>query len=215
MAHSLDGGPRSVLEADQTVGIAGFGARLRTLRQDKGLTLAQLAEATKLSTSFLSLLENDKSDISLGRLSRIIDALDVQFKDLIYTGELAEENSEVLVRSDQRRSLRVEGGIHTEFMARSVLSGAEHIMMTFDPAATTNPSGQGKYQRPGESFYLVLEGELLVEFEHSGPVILYPGDSVSLLHENFKRARNIAPTPTVVFVEAHMYSSFTHPDDEI
>jgi quercetin dioxygenase-like cupin family protein len=84
-------------------------------------------------------------------------------------------------------------------------------MMTFEPGAITKP---GNHPMPGESFYLVLEGELLVEFEHSSPVILYPGDSLSLLHENFKRVRNIAPTPTVVFVEAHMYLPFIAPEDQ-
>jgi transcriptional regulator with XRE-family HTH domain len=213
-ALSLDGGTRPAQEADQSVGIAGFGARLRKIRQDRGLTLAQLAEATQLSTSFLSLLENDKSDISLGRLARIIEALDVQYKDLIYTGEPAEESSEILVRADQRRSLRDEVGIHTEFMARSVMSGAEHIMMTFDPGAIANPGSYRNYHpMPGESFYLVLEGELLVEFERGGPVILRGGDSLSLLHDNFKGARNIAPTPTVVFVAAHRYSPTTDSDE--
>jgi hypothetical protein len=45
-----------------------------------------------------------------------------------------------------------------------------------------------------------------VEFEKGDPAVLYSGDSLSLLHDNFKRARNIASTPTVVFIEDHRYS---------
>jgi transcriptional regulator with XRE-family HTH domain len=192
--------------------IAGFGARLQALRLQRELTLAQLSEAANLSISFLSLLENDKSDISLGRLARLVDALGVQFKDLVYTGEQSDADSEILVRVDQRRSLRVEDGIHTEFLARSVRSGDEHLLMTFEPGAANDMTEDPNYRLlSGESFYLVLEGELLVEFHDGGPVILYRGDSLSLLHENFKRVRNLAAEPTLVFVEAHFWPASAEP----
>jgi transcriptional regulator with XRE-family HTH domain len=207
-----DGDAQEHGSRDNPTAIDGFGARLQALRQQHGLTLAQLAEAASLSVSFLSLLENDKSDISLGRLARLVDALGVQFKDLIYTGEQAEEGDEILVRADQRRSLRVENGIHTEFLARSVRSGDEHMLMTFGSGAVNDMTDDPNYRMlPGESFYLVLEGEMLVEFIEGGPVILYRGDSLSLLHENFKRVRNLAAGPTLVFVEAHFWPPDAEP----
>ena len=51
--------------------MAVIGAKLRELRQDRNLTLTQVAESTGFSVSYLSLLERDKVSISVG-ISNII-----------------------------------------------------------------------------------------------------------------------------------------------
>ena len=49
-----------------------LGKRLRELRRTGGYRLAQVAEATGISTSFISHIENGKSDITFMRLDRLI-----------------------------------------------------------------------------------------------------------------------------------------------
>jgi transcriptional regulator with XRE-family HTH domain len=44
----------------------GFGAKLRELRQEKGLTLRALAEAAGVDFTYLSKIENDRLDYSPG-----------------------------------------------------------------------------------------------------------------------------------------------------
>jgi transcriptional regulator with XRE-family HTH domain len=44
----------------------GFGAKLRELRQEKGMTLRALAEAAGVDFTYLSKIENDRLDYSPG-----------------------------------------------------------------------------------------------------------------------------------------------------
>jgi len=46
-----------------------LGTRLRALRTERGLSLSQLESATSISSSFLSLVESGKSDITISRLT--------------------------------------------------------------------------------------------------------------------------------------------------
>jgi transcriptional regulator with XRE-family HTH domain len=60
-----------------------LGRQLRSLRAARGLSLAQLAEATGISPSFLSLVESGKSDITISRLVRLADYFEVELADLV------------------------------------------------------------------------------------------------------------------------------------
>lgn len=60
-----------------------LGTRLRALRAERGLSLSQLESATKISSSFLSLVEGGKSDITISRLVRLADFFDVELSDLV------------------------------------------------------------------------------------------------------------------------------------
>jgi transcriptional regulator with XRE-family HTH domain len=59
------------------------GAQIRTLRENAGLGLTQLANASSISKAYLSLLENGKkSDPSPQVVARIAQALGVAIIDL-------------------------------------------------------------------------------------------------------------------------------------
>lgn len=60
-----------------------IGIKLKQLRTDKGLTLKQLAEITKLSISFISDIENGRRNPSLENLNILASALDVSSETLI------------------------------------------------------------------------------------------------------------------------------------
>src|SRR3954451_14814234 len=51
---------------------AQLGRELRAHRQERGLSLKQVAEATGISVSFLSLVESGGSDITFRRLRRLL-----------------------------------------------------------------------------------------------------------------------------------------------
>jgi len=53
------------------------GARLRARRLERGLTMAEVAERTGLTTGFISQLERDLTSASLSSLYRICAALDI------------------------------------------------------------------------------------------------------------------------------------------
>ncbi|NMB12297.1 MAG: helix-turn-helix transcriptional regulator, partial [Firmicutes bacterium] len=54
-----------------------LGSQIRTTRNEKGLTLAEVAEATGLTASLLSQVERDITSPSVSTLKKIGDALGV------------------------------------------------------------------------------------------------------------------------------------------
>lgn len=63
--------------------LAGVGPRLRTLRRDRGATLAELAEQTGLTASTLSRLENGKVRPTLEQLLPLARAHGVALDELV------------------------------------------------------------------------------------------------------------------------------------
>lgn len=60
-----------------------IGRRLRALRQDRGLTLKQVASSAGVSEGFLSLVERDKKAPSFGTLLNVLRVLDAPLTSLI------------------------------------------------------------------------------------------------------------------------------------
>lgn len=64
-----------------------FGRRLKTLRQQEGMTQEQLAEAACISVDFVSLLERGANAPSFETLESLSDALEVPVKELFNFGD--------------------------------------------------------------------------------------------------------------------------------
>ena len=62
--------------------LASVGARLRSVRQDRGLTLKQLAHRTGLSVSLISQIELARSSPSLSTLFKVSRALRIPLEEL-------------------------------------------------------------------------------------------------------------------------------------
>ena len=67
----------------EPTGGAQLGERLRALRQERGLSIAQVAQSTGLTKGFLSQLERNLTSVSLSALARICSALGVRFGDVL------------------------------------------------------------------------------------------------------------------------------------
>jgi len=71
------------------------GTRIKGLRKEKKITLKELAEKTDISISFLSDIENQRSNPSLERLEEIAKALNTTIAYLM--GETPTVDDELLV----------------------------------------------------------------------------------------------------------------------
>jgi transcriptional regulator with XRE-family HTH domain len=74
-----------------------IGERVRSLRINQGLTLAELGAMVNLSTSYLSQIERDRTQPSLTTLVNIAKALNVEPRHFFETGE----NSTLIVQAGQ------------------------------------------------------------------------------------------------------------------
>jgi quercetin dioxygenase-like cupin family protein/DNA-binding Xre family transcriptional regulator len=168
----------------------GLGPSLRLARRSKSLSLSDVASATGISASFLSLVENGKSDITIGRLVRLVAFYGVQLGDLIPSTPSAEPD--IIRRAEQRRLPSSETGIEFRLLAADSAGSMMPMVVEFAPRARLAEYGR----HAGEEFVHVLQGRLELDLEGSEPRILKAGDSAYYSAERphlFRNASDTAP----------------------
>lgn len=186
---------------DQTVAAAqraGVGADLRALRRARGLTLAALATRVERSVGWLSQVERDLAEPSLGDLRRLAAALD-QPLSLFFgaaDGPAAERGH--VVRAGARRTLGTAAEGLTEQLLSPDLGGAfEIVRSVFDPGAARPHD----VTRPTEEAGYVVSGRLVLTIagqDHH----LDPGDSFRIRGEPFRWANPGSDPAVVIWVIA-------------
>lgn len=173
----------------------GLGAKIRTERLKKPLTLKQLAERTKLSISFLSEIERGLAQPSMASLRRISQALGISLLSFSETAEDTPSRPELqsydldpyhrpirditeatLVRADQRKKIAYPGrsGFY-ELMTPDLNRKLEVLYLRMEPHFDSGPP---IVDPPGEKCLVILTGEL--EFNVAGQAYtLKSGDSIS------------------------------------
>jgi XRE family transcriptional regulator, regulator of sulfur utilization len=150
---------------------AELGSRLRHLRRSRGVSLADVAEGTGISPSFLSMVEKGKSDITISRLMRLVHWFEVSVSDLVQ-----EPNSSPvqIVRADRRRSLRLAD---EKISIQMLTPDGHHAMM---PVINVYDEGGGMVdptRHDGEEFVHVIEGCVELTVGSGEPIVLEAGDS--------------------------------------
>jgi quercetin dioxygenase-like cupin family protein len=151
-----------------------LGAQLRGIRMQQGLSIADVAKATDISVSFLSLVEKGNSDISIGRLMRLTSFYGVGLADVLPHSDGV--NPEVL-RSGEHRVLPSED----EHMEVTLLTNdgtrvMRPILVRYEPGG-----GTSEYVRQeGDVFVYVLTGEITIDIGSGEPIVLHAGDTAYL-----------------------------------
>ena len=169
-----------------------LGKRLRQVRLAAGLPLTEVAAATQISASFLSMVENGASDISIGRLLRLAQFYRVSFDDLL-PGRRPHPAWEVVHKVGRERLEWIEEGFELEFLA-----DARHplrpTLARFKPHSGMTEPLRGA----GDAFLYLLSGHLTVEFDRGEPALLGPGESVYVPGERSRLYRNPSNRPAVL-----------------
>lgn len=150
--------PGSVLPLPATVD-REVGARIRALRQAKGLSLETVASAANLSIGFVSQIERGLSSPSLKALASLADALGLPIAGLFETRPPAEDGQAVVVHADQRSVLQLwRSGIVKQLLTPDGPDAALNVfMIILAPGAST---GAEPYSHLGEEAGLVLQGAI-------------------------------------------------------
>jgi quercetin dioxygenase-like cupin family protein/DNA-binding Xre family transcriptional regulator len=147
----------------------GLGSALRAARLARHESLATVAAATGISKSSLSLIENDRADITLSRLVRLAEHYRTHLDDLLPTRGHADP---IVTRRNERRMLHSPGeGVDIHLLAPD----RNRAMMPI--VGVVAPGGGGDFARhDGEELVIVLEGRMRLELEGSPPIMLERGD---------------------------------------
>jgi transcriptional regulator with XRE-family HTH domain len=151
---------------------ARLAATLRKLRREKGLSLQEVADATSISASFLSLVENGKSDITIGRLVRLANFYGITLIDLVPPAHAAEP--EVTRVAERRHIFSPAEGIDVHLLTPDTNRTMMPMVVEFRPGAELAEFGQ---HDDGEEWILVEEGRLCLILEGVEPRHMGPGDS--------------------------------------
>lgn len=149
----------------------GFGVALKSLRRERRLSLQEVASATGISASFLSIVENGKSDITLGRMMKLASFYDVHVSDLLPPGT---GRDPIVIRSDERRHIASPSeGLDISLLAPDSERRMLPLIAEFEPGG--HPAEMSQHE--GEEFIYVLSGRIEIEIEGHEPVVLEPGDA--------------------------------------
>ncbi len=164
-------------------GPKNIGKHLKRLRATKGITLQDVSNATALSVSFLSLVENGKSGISLANLQKILKCYDTAIHDLIDTSDDVK-----VVKSEDARVVKSEDAkrIHSDTDDVKILSlvkGASNKkiwpgLFIMEPGSTIGP-----FNHEGEEFSYMIQGKIEVTLTNTQPgdtekYIITEGDTI-------------------------------------
>lgn len=147
-----------------------LGKRLRALRNERELTLAQLGQQVGLSASYLSQIERGVTMLSLSRLTAIASALDVEmgffFEDKV--------PSPCVVQLNQGKKLgRTADAVVELLSADPSDKKIQPYRMVCQPGASRDQPPT----HPGEEFGFVLKGQLTVTVGDE-TFVLKAGDSI-------------------------------------
>jgi DNA-binding transcriptional MerR regulator/mannose-6-phosphate isomerase-like protein (cupin superfamily) len=166
--------------------VAGIGPRLRQLRAQRGLSLAEVAVAAEISVGFLSAIERSHMSASVGTLRRLARYYRTNILDFF---DPAESNPR-LVRPARRKVLEAGPGVRMELLAWGNTAMEPHLFRIKAHAG----SGES-YTHEGEEFLFVLRGALKIAL-NGEEYHLKRGDSFYFESSTPHRWRNPGPGET-------------------
>ncbi len=156
-----------------------FGRRLRDMRSDRNLTLAEMSELTGLAISTLSKVERGLMALTYDRLSSLAAGLGMELAALFgREGESFQKNSLAVARIGEFQPQETEEYSY-EILFPEVWQKAM-TPMTGVVKAHSKMSFDDYIRHPGQEFVLVMSGQLTIYTEHHAPVTLSAGESAYL-----------------------------------
>ena len=134
---------------DRAVGpepVVNLGARLKHHRQLSGLSLRELARQLGVSPSFVSQLENSKSQPSVATLYSISQLLDVSIDELFSTDRIKLRRGDIFekalaklcaTRPGERARLEMDSGVVWIQLATNTGTDLDFIEVIYPPHSTS------------------------------------------------------------------------------
>jgi transcriptional regulator with XRE-family HTH domain len=187
-------------------GLDSLGARIRSARESKGVSLREFARGIGVSPSLISQIERGRVTPSVGTLYAISNELELTFDDM-FSGN---EQSEVVAgpggvvapaqratgpvqRGHDRKRIRLAGGVQWERLTSGHDEELEFLHVVYEVGASSCPA-DALIRHPGREYAYVLSGRLGVRvgFEEYE---LGPGDSLSFSSQIPHRLWTIGDRP--------------------
>jgi transcriptional regulator with XRE-family HTH domain len=162
----------------------GLGQRLREERHRRGLKLVEVAAATGISVSSLSLVETGKNEPTISRLARICSLYGLRVTDLL-PGQVAPPGH--VLHADEAPALPFRGeGLSLSPLGPPGDARMEPVLLEFEPQA----GYAEQVAIESEAFFVVLDGTLEITLDDAATEVLAAGDSLYLRAGTLHAVRN-------------------------
>ncbi|MDU0345649.1 XRE family transcriptional regulator [Microbacterium sp. KSW2-29] len=161
---------------------ASVGARVRDLRQARGISARALAKSLGISPSAVSQIERGVMQPSVSRLIAITDALGVPLVAAFDPAsdrpvEPAGPSGFTLQRAGQSPDIVLDSGVSFRRLTPGSSPGVDYFESIYPPGASAH-GADGLFHHEGYEVGTVVAGELTIDFE-AERVILRAGDAIS------------------------------------
>ena len=157
--------------------IADIAGRIRSLREDSGLTLQEMAETTGQTVAEYSQMEAGEQDLSFTVLYRTAEKLGVDIVDLL-TGEGPHLTGYSIVRAGKGLSMKRRAGFEYQHLApRFKDKVAEPFIVTAPYSDAEQDAPIALSRHAGQEFDFVISGRLRFAYEDHVEE-LAPGDAL-------------------------------------
>lgn len=168
--------------------------RIRKLRAERGMTIAELAEAAEVSTALISQVERGVTDPSLATLRQIAKVLSVPLFDLFQQG--SPESAVTVIKRGEESTITSPNG-DASYARKSVPHGQVEVLR-----GELRPGGVSHaepWSHPAEECVVVVDGSLVAEVDGE-TYRLAEGDSCYFDSRLPHRLVNESDRPTVFLV---------------
>jgi transcriptional regulator with XRE-family HTH domain len=182
---------------------ASFGAAIRRARLERGWTLRDLSQRSKISQSTLSRVETGQITLSFDRAHALAKALEANFSELLTRiGRSRRVPRDTPAHTSGWRSLTRQGeGKHVvqrnydyEYLCTDFLYRRLVTLIATITARSLEEHGPF-VSHPGEEFVHVLEGSVVIAMEAYAPLRLAAGDSFQFDSTSPHAVYSDGPTP--------------------
>lgn len=157
-------------------GAGRVGARVRALRELRGLSLRELAARAGVSAPMLSQVERGETSPTIAVATKIAAGLELSLSQLL---RLDEGHHVVIVRRTQRRRTSRDGHRFEELTPPLPGQPAEVSLHTLRPGAATGGPGDPPKHAPGSRETAVVQAGTIVLAIDADRYELREGDSVT------------------------------------
>jgi transcriptional regulator with XRE-family HTH domain len=191
-----------------------LGERLKLRRQEIGMSLRELARRASLTASFLSMVENGNSSVSLDSLHHIAEALGVPLFYFLSDEKPSAPSAHAPSESLENSTITAQDYtpvVRSHFRPKMILppSGVVYEKLSPDLGRKMEPfcgrlsPGTGNVARrlrdTTEEFVYVLSGSLFIGLD-SGEYVLHPGDTIYFAGDKLQRLECASEDEDVVWV---------------
>jgi transcriptional regulator with XRE-family HTH domain len=153
------------------------GIRIRLIRKQKGLTLAEVSRRSGVAVSTLSKLENGQVTASMDTIFKVSRGLGVLFDNLVDTTVSAAPTGRWIV-TRARQARRAPTALYDYSVYAAELVEKQMIPLVMHIKTRGVPRKEDWSTHRGEEFVLVLSGAIEIRTELYAPARLKAGDSV-------------------------------------